>query len=86
VWEANKESPNVETASFCPSVGDLALINKPYSNFQAFGTRPMYMKLSSKGEFREYLLIDIPKWTSMLTFRISWPTCVKSSIAYLHVC
>ena len=57
----NKESLNVETASVCPSVDDLALRNKPFSDFQAFGIQLMYMKFSSKGDFRENLFINSRK-------------------------
>ena len=43
------------------------------------------MKLSSKGEFREYLLINSRKWISTLTFRISWPTWIQFSTGCLQV-
>jgi len=48
----------VEIVFVCPSVDDLALRDKPFSDFQTFGIQLMYMKFSSKGEFRENLFID----------------------------
>jgi len=45
--------------SVCPSVDDLALRNKPFPDVQAFCIRLIYMKFSSKGEFREYLSLII---------------------------